>query len=543
MKRGLWVLGALLLLHALTVLPYPYEGLGARAWLAPNADLAVILALLAVAALAGGGRVVVHVAAFITLFVPLYRFGATLMPAVHGKPFEPWTDLYELPGLLHLITHDRPLAWQIAIVGGALGGLLLIYWLTLRACRIVLETCRVRAVAVFVLVALQVMVALPFLRDTRLKAPESPWRASMLASSVGAAITFVQNGEWLYRDRFEQAARETGKRLDAIPATCEGLGGADVYVIFLESYGRAALQGAVFDRYAGWLSELEASLAGSGYAARAAWIAPSVSGGLSVPAHLEFLSGIEVPDRRVMNLLLASGVRVLPELLRRQGYHTVNVQPAMPRAWPEAKGLGYEVDLFQTELNYDGHAYHWGLMPDQFALQRALATIVRPAQRPLFLEFVSVTSHCPFRDVPPYFTDWAQAGVPGAFARPPAKTFPLDVANFTTHEDVLEAYLAVTEYGLRCAIDFLRQTGRPTLAFVLGDHQPPLPERVAPDRSFDVPIHAISNRPELLLPLADIGFTPGLTPPRDGKSFSSARFLPAFLRAYAPPHGAPRDGK
>lgn len=538
MKRGLRFLLALVALHALTVFPYPWEALdGAAAWLAPSPDLAVIVAVLAVAALSGGGRVVVHLASVAVLLVPLYRFGATLMPVFYGKPFELWIDVHELPGLLHLVAHDRPLAIQIAMAAGAVGVLALVYWLILRACRVVLSTCRVRFVAGAYLLVLQVAVVPLAVRPgpARAENAASWWRSSMAAAALESGVQFVHNAAWLYEERFATAAAATAKRIDELPATMVGLGSVDVYVIFLESYGRAVLHGAVWDRYADWMRELEARLGAGGFSARAAWAAPSVHGGGSVQAHLEFMSGIEVPDRRVMDLLLASDVRVLPELLRRQGYRTVNVQPAMPRAWPEAKLLGFVQDVFQAELPYEGHIYHWGRVPDQFALQRVLETVVRPATQSLFVQYVSVVSHAPFSDVPPYYEAWAQATAPGAFAGPPARTFPIGWTNYAGHPDVLEAYLAVTEYSLKCAVDFLLQTGRPTLAFVLGDHQPPLEASVAADRSLHVPIHAISNRPELLPPLADLGFTPGLLPQAQADAFSTARFLPAFLRAYGQP--------
>lgn len=536
MRRALQAVGALLALHALTVFPYPWETLGrADTWLAPSPDLAVVVAILAVAALAGGGRLAVHVASVAVLLVPLYRFGATLMPVFYGKPFELWVDAHELPGLLHLVAHDRPLAVQVAMGAGAVALLALAYWLVLRACRVVLATCRIHLVAAAYLLALQVAVLLIAVWPSRGATAVSWWRASMAAAAVESGVQYVQNAEWRYRERFAQAAAATAERLDELPATMVGLGGADVYVIFLESYGRAVLHGETWKRYAGWIEALEARLSAGGYSARAAWAAPSVHGGGSVQAHLEFMSGIEVPDRRVMDLLLASDVRVLPELLRRQGYRTVNVQPAMPRAWPEAKLLGFVQDVFQAELPYEGHLYHWGRMPDQFALQRLLETVVRPATQPLFVQYVSVVSHAPFSDVPPYYEAWAQASAPGAFAGPPARTFPIEWTNYAGHPDVLEAYLAVTEYSLRCAVDFILQSKRPALAFVLGDHQPPLAASVAADRSLHVPIHAISNRPELLPPLADLGFTPGLLPQPQADAFSTARFLPAFLRAYGQP--------
>ena len=46
------------------------------------------------------------------LFVPVYRFGVTVVPAFYGKEFDPYNDVLLVPGLVHLLTH-RLASWQV----------------------------------------------------------------------------------------------------------------------------------------------------------------------------------------------------------------------------------------------------------------------------------------------------------------------------------------------------------------------------------------------------------------------------------------------
>ncbi len=77
---------------------------------------------------------------------------------------------------------------------------------------------------------------------------------------------------------------------------------------------------------------------------------------------------------------------------------------------------------------------------------------------------------------------------------------------------------------------------RPSLVVLLGDHQPPLSavDVACPEgRRLDVPVHLITNRPELLAPWQQDGFVPGNDPLPVDVTLPLYELAPRLLRHYA----------
>jgi hypothetical protein len=339
-------------------------------------------------------------------------------------------------------------------------------------------------------------------------------------------------------ERFAEEVARTEEELADVPDDLRRLQGADVFLVFIESYGRALFRNPVVaERFREWTGPLEARLEEAGFASATGYLFPSVSGGGSSLAHAELLAGIPVENRRIFGLLLKSDLDPLPRRFQRAGYHTINVQPAMTEAWPEGRRFfGFDEDVFQFDLPYRGREYHWGLMPDQFAWSQVLETRVQGAERPLFVQLISVTSHAPFTQIPEYLEDWDHARDPEAFAGDPARVYDVNWSNYSGHPRVEEAYLDTIHYSLRTSTGFAARLTRPSLVLVLGDHQPPVVGALMEeDPSYDVPLHVLANREFLIAPFLSLGLTPGLVPARDAGSYPSARFLAAFLRMFSTP--------
>lgn len=523
---------SLVVLHLLTAAPLPWESAPRpQAWWQLSPDLLGLLLLAVVLGRTSWPRVAAALLALLTCLVPAYRFGETLMPTFYGKPFEPWVDLLEVPGLVHLLTHAHTAPVQVAMYVGACGAATLVLWMCLRLWSVVLRAAARPRATLALLFTVQALLAAAFaLREVALPV------GGVLRPSMGIALledlrATLATPRWRGDDVVHERVRAASAELQQLPQQLGGLAGADVFLLIVESYGRGVLGTQARAEFTAELAAREAALTRAGWCSASGWLAPSVRGGGSSLAHAELLSGIAVEDRRVFDHLLASDVRTLAAVARDAGYHSVDVQPAMPREWPEAKALGFVQDLFQSRFAYTGHAYPWGLMPDQFALQHVLTHVVRPRSRPLFVQYVGVSSHAPFNAVPPYLEDWARAADAAAFAQP-AASWDITWTTYADHPQVRDAYLASIRYALRVAFDFALQLRDPAVVVVVGDHQPPLPYEDEPSRLHDVPLHIVSNRPELVEPWFGLGLQAGLTPAADGASFPGARFLARFLRAY-----------
>jgi len=542
-KAGL----ALVALHGLTSFPYPWENVPlATAWLRVNPDLLFCLAVGILLVQRFGFRRDVGVLIGLGIvFVPLYRFGFTVMPVFYGRRFEPFFDVDLVPGLVHLLLHTFPGWLQWVVAGGTVVIGALAFYLVYRVTSAVLRATRDVRIAYGLLIGFQLLVIVTWLgRAASLDATRPVVGRSMMARAIGAFSEVIRTGSWNVDANFEQRLAIKRSLYPEVRGGLQRLEGADVYVCFVESYGRALFRKP--DTLAAvrrWVPTLERDLAAGGYSACTAFFHPSVIGGGSKYAHAEFLSGIPIENGRFLDRLLVSSVKPLPRFFREAGYRTVTVQPATSRPWPEGtRFYGFDEALFLSAFPYDGRHYHWGAMPDQYALNHILGTVVRPADRPLFVHYVSVTSHAPFTMIPPYFADWSRAGEPAAFRGEPAKDYGIHWTSYYRHPRLEAAYVDSIHYSLRTMVGFCLELDRPSLVIILGDHQPPVETLTASDPSSDVPLHVLSNRETLIEPFLSRGFQRGLIPPEESMSVSFSLFLYNFLAAFSRP-GDPEGGR
>ncbi len=526
---------ALLALHALLAAPFPWENLSlAGAWLRFQPDWLLLLSAgLVVASWRGrAGFLLSHGLTVVLLFLPLLRFGKTLMPVFYGKEFELVMDSTMVPGLIHLLTHTYSLPVQLAMGLGTLLVLGLVYFVVCRCVGGALSAAVSRRfVAGFVIFSVVVGGAWGIERLARDR-DSALVRPSMLAELVRQSEGVWE--AWNLNETFRIRAEQAEQQLAGTPTNLSRLGNVDVYVLFLESYGATLLRSpGTRLRFEEWAAPLEAKLSNAGFRVGSGYFYPSISGGASSLAHAELLTGVSVDNRWMFERVLASSLKALPKFFQEAGYRTYNVQPAMPEEWPEGKFFGFTDDVFQRALGYDGVTYPWGEMPDQFALAHVLQQITRPSETPVFVQYISVTSHAPFSMIPPYVADWNDASDATAYATPRLQ-YDIHWGNYVGHPEVEEAYLESIDYSLETSIGFVEQLERDSLVIILGDHQPPLVgDLMAEDPSFDVPVHLISNRPSLLGPFASLGFAEGMVPPEDQGSFSFAAFLVTFLRIFS----------
>lgn len=527
---------ALTWLHALVSFRYPWENIAFHeSWLRGSLDLAALVGLGWVASLTNKGRCFrPHALTVATLFLPLFRFAHTVMPVFYGKELDPYNDADMLPGLVHLLLHRYGFFVQAALVLGVVAIAVGFYFATLRAWQ--------RVSACFQRDAIQrpkLVVAglgLFLVAGTVDTAPddESVFATPFLADDIARSGVSIADS-WREFSAFDERLEEARRRLDGVPTDLAHLRGADVYVVFIESYGACILRDP--ERRAqleSWSAEWTERLEQHGFHMATGLAFPSVRGGNSSMAHAEFMSGTPVRTRRTFDRLLASDVRSLPGFFRDAGYRAINVQPGMPRAWDEGSFFGFTEDVFQPQLPYAGRAYHWGTMPDQYALAYFLHEYVVPSDKPVFAQYVSVTSHAPFSMIPPNIADWKAAATSEPYEAPPAHDFGIGWLDYSGHPELADAYMESIRYSLDTTFAFLCELPRDSIAFVLGDHQPPqVGEFQEADLSFDVPVHVVAKDPRVTGAVETFGFRSGFLPDLEFGSFPTYRILSLFLETFS----------
>ncbi len=295
---------------------------------------------------------------------------------------------------------------------------------------------------------------------------------------------------------------------DPTPTLAAPGGGADVIVLFVESYGMAALDEP---RLAAPLSAdllaFTAAIAAAGWHVTTARVeAPTIGGG-SWLSHATFLSRHWIGGPAGYRRYLQSPLGGLTALFRDAGYRTVGVFPGIKQAWPEGAAYGFEQIYDADALGYTGPAYGWWTIPDQFVLEVLHARELDAENRaPVFAVYASLASHFPFTPVPPYRSDWAAAAVP-------ASAQPLPTNATTGDRRTLDAdYVRAMRYNLDWLHGFLdAHAGENSVVIVLGDHQPPAIV-AGPGVPWHVPVHVFSREPDTFAALEAGGFDRGLVP-------------------------------
>jgi hypothetical protein len=313
------------------------------------------------------------------------------------------------------------------------------------------------------------------------------------------------------------------------------LGGADVTLGFIESYGISSLKDPRYRpivRPA--LDSLAAAVAARGFGvASGVLIAPS-QGGMSWLGHGSVLSGLWLENQLRYDLLLASDRHTLIDDFEAAGYRTVAVMPAIQMAWPEGERLGYEEIHDFSAIEYAGPPLNWVTMPDQYVWSY-LENRIRPADaaRPLFAELALVSSHAPWTpllDVEPWddigdgriFRRWADAG------EPPEELW-------RDSDRVREHYALAVRYVLRVLASYVaEEMPDDVLLIALGDHQP-APLITGEDVSRAVPVHVVTSDPAVLARFLEWGFAEGVEPPETPESDvpRMSSFREWFIRSFS----------
>ena len=327
-------------------------------------------------------------------------------------------------------------------------------------------------------------------------------------------------------------------RLGPSPALDTGLralGGADVLLIFVESYGAITYETpAISAGLAESRADFDAAIRETGRQVVSAYVESPTFGGSSWLAHLSLLSGVDVRDQYAYTALMASERDTIVTNFARRGYHTVALMPGMRQPWPEGAFYGFDVIYGRDHLEYEGPQFGWWSIPDQYALARLDALERRQAPRaPVFVVFPTSQTHAPFGPVPPYQPAWSRVLTRDAYDR-------ADVERaMASHPDLSNlgpGYVRAMAYEYRSLAGYLREQSDDLILVLIGDHQPPAAVS-GRDASWRVPVHVIGRRERILHRLLENGFRPGLEP-RSPAIGAMYQLTPVLLDAFDEP-GAP----
>ncbi|MCQ9378340.1 sulfatase-like hydrolase/transferase [Methyloversatilis sp. XJ19-49] len=465
------------------------------------------------------------VAVLASLWVLLHYIDVTI-PALLGRPVNAWWDGRHLWQLARM-GGEFAAGWQIAaVLLAACGGLALLFTLV-RAC--------VRALAA--------AAATP-----RWQLPLAALGSAVLLTHGAASIanhdlqrmfappvgTMVAAQASLLSRALSRSARE--RQLGAGPAfdvDIAALGGADVFVLFAEAYGaitldRPELAAALAERR----RALQYALDAGGRQVVSARVTSPTFGGASWLAHAALLSGIDTHDPDDYALLLTTQRPTLVHHFAQQGYRTIGWMPGLQRPWPEGAFYGFDRLANADSTGYAGLPFGYWRIPDQVSiallqqqeLHRAaddtgdadgLRTVALHSadpstlRTPRFIVFPTLTTHAPFRPVPPYLADPQRLLAADAFSDEEVTRALTAPVSWT---DPTPAYIDAMRYQFDWLTRWLRDDApRNMLLIVIGDHQP-IGGVTGPNASWDVPVHVIGTDEALLARLEAAGFRRGLQP-------------------------------
>lgn len=475
--------------------------------------------------------------ALLAVMVLLHYVNVTV-PAQFGRSFNVFWDGRHVPRVLVMAATNSP-GWLVAVAtAAALAGIAALYGL----CRWALRTVIGAALA----------------------SGHAPRIAGTLAGCAVLAAAFGTFGPSPHRDHVVTPLTRTyGQQLLLVAAiftpgaadrllapspvfasNLGGLRGADVMILFNESYGAATfevpLMAAALQPARALLAQ---ALTTSQRQAASAYVLSPTFGGGSWLAHAALLSGVDMRVADHHALLLSSQRPSLVGHFKAQGYRSLALMPGLQLEWPEGAYYGFDRLYDANALDYRGPEFGFWRVPDQYSIGRLhREEFARAADRPRFVVFPTINTHIPFDPLPPLAADWRFASrdaAPSAFADAldpeqvrTALARPLDWTRLP------EAYVRSIDYSLRWLSAYLRDLApRELLLIVIGDHQP-ASSVAGRDADWAVPVHVIASSPELIGRFIDAGFTPGLTPQRPAIG-QMHELTPMLLRLFESCRSAP----
>lgn len=490
-------------------------------WVQPEARIGPeviglwLVILLLVGVLGALGRGLIGLLTLFVLAIAVGRYADVTVPALLGRKMNLYWDAYHLPRFLDVAS--QALAWWqiVGIIAAVIAG----FWLLARLIGAAVRTLAIHAA------------------PRALRSPAA-WLATLVAVGVvtadllkvPAASPFVAGPVmpvyWRQADLLLAAALPS-RREQVLPPSPPlesdllALNGAEVKVVFLESYGATTYDRADIAEVIGPARERFAQAAvAHGRQVLSAFVTAATFGGASDLSHLSFLSGIDLTNPLRHDVLLTSSRPTMLDTFEAAGYRTIGLYPAMSWAWPEEAFYDFDHYHDAPSLDYRGPRLGLWHLPDQFSLARINEIYPPdPNGKPRFIFYPTINSHIPYQPRPPYQPDWSRVTSADPF---PQEAVEAALAEEIDWRRLYSGYLSTMEYTFEWLTGYqaLPQI-RESVLVAIGDHQPG-GGVTGPNASWNVPVHIVTSNRAIAERLRRHGFTDGIDPPRDSIGHVSA---------------------
>jgi hypothetical protein len=241
----------------------------------------------------------------------------------------------------------------------------------------------------------------------------------------------------------------------------------NIFLIVVESYGITAHDPSALPWLRRHLSSLSKRLEQYGYSAHSRYLRSPVYGGFSWFADASLSCGLNITSRYEYRALFRTATPCLSHYMNANHYLTFDLRPGTSTLFPEAKGFfGFAQSFHRSQIAYDGPAYGFAGVPDEYAINYAIKELNEtfPNQL-LYGEMILTSSHLPWQRVPPVINNVAE------LLRNEGQTYHLKPAQ--SYATIKEAYSQAIAYDFEIILDLIANddAGRPIL-MIVGDHQP-----------------------------------------------------------------------
>ena len=418
----------------------------------------------------------------------------------------------------------------VLLIGAAVATVALLVLVPLAVLRVTTVVLRHRRPAVAVVAALAALWLVLALVDVRGVA--GPVASRDTSQYVFGQVSRIPSEIRDFRE-FAEAAEQDPYRDVPADDLLNALRGKDVLFVFVESYGRVALEDPeLFPGVHRVLDTGTRQLAREGFSSRSAFLTSPTFGALSWLAHATLQSGLWVDSQQRYDAIVTSPRLTLSRLFSRAGWRTVLAVPANTRDWPQGVWYGFDHVYDSRNIGYRGPRFGYPTMPDQYTLDAFhRLELADPGRRPVMAEIDLISSHAPWSRTP-RLIDQADVGDGSVFEGMP-ETLPSEPEIWPDPDRVRAAYAGAIEYSLAALIRFVETYGDDDMVVVmLGDHQPATIVS-GRDADRDVPITVLAPDPQVLDAISGWGWDRGLRPGPDAPVWRMDAFRDRFLRAYA----------